>query len=254
MTFRHRLKIYFALVSALFLAGCQAFDSNSTGSVTFRVTAEMVQQLKQIQGNADCETAPLLSARAVTPEELQNVFFDISLKGGYTDKKSIPAAEGSSAIFSGIPVGTIVWAECVAYRVEKNDDGTIGSTPLFTGKSEATIIKEGENGLTIQMQRAGALSISVVIHPTQDEILLSQRTEGTKIVLTAKVGDADGNPVAESGGTTTDGTAFCWYVDGKKQETTDATFTLETDGMSEGIYEIEVAYGDKSVMATVTIE
>lgn len=254
MTFRHRLKIYFALVSALFLAGCQAFDSDDSGSVTFCVTAEMVQNLKQIQGNADCETESNPLARAVTPEELQDAFFAISLKGGYTASKTIPAKVGATATFDHIPVGTRLWVEVIVYRTERTDSETTKRTTLYFGKSGTITIKSGGNGQEIQLQHAGAFSISVRIHTAQDEISLSQHADGTKIVLTAKVVSTGGAENFGDGSTTTDGTAFCWYIDGKKQETTDATFTLETDGMSEGTYEIEVAYGDKSAMATVTIE
>ena len=256
MVFRHRISL-FVLVSTLFLWGCSLFDEGDKASVTFCVNEEMVEKLRQSVRN---ETVSGLSedshflqenasvgfvseARVLTPEDFANMFVDIELKGEYSAKRRLPARVGARAVFDDIRIGTRLYAQAVAYR--EASGGNQNRTVYYIGKSAPIRIGRGDNPIFVLMKTAGNFSVKVTIQKEENDLSLSYTREGS--TFTFRVGDG-----SESGNTSENG--YVWYLDGSKQEAGGGSFTLETEGMSVGIYEIEVACGEKSAMATVKIE
>ena len=147
--FRNRLKSALAALfaaAALFMTGCPLLESNSSGSLTFRVTGEMAAK---IAGEASARSAARsLSAEDVsTGSTTEDLYFDIALKGGYTASQTLPVTDGAAATFGDIPVGTTLYAEGEAYEIK---DGK--KIILYTGTSEKITIQEGVNTLSLKMQ------------------------------------------------------------------------------------------------------
>ena len=250
MIFWQRIKFSLILVSLLFLWGCSLGDDGG-GSVTFRVTGEMAQKIAGAAHSRSAVSAnsPNAQARSLSAEDAEGLFIDILLKGGFSAARTIPAKEGATAEFDDIPVGKTLYAEAVAYRL--GGDTGWERTVFYMGKSSSIRIRPGKNTLPLMMQVAQMLSVKVKFSE-QNDLALSCEQDGTKFIFTAgdsttTASGAEIKPVEVS-------SLFVWYVDGTAQEETSGTFTLETDGMNEGEYEIEVARGDKSAAATVTIE
>ena len=132
---------------AVFIAGCSLFDTldDKGASLTFRVTGEMAAK---IAGEAR-------SARSADDggSDTDGLFFDIALKGGYSASKTLPVTDVATATFDNIPVGTELWAEGSAYRIEEID-GNQTKIVLYTGKSDRVTIKDGENTLSLVMKKA----------------------------------------------------------------------------------------------------
>ena len=240
MFFLHRMKsVLLALVSSLFLWSCSLFEADVTGSVTFCIDAVTEGIITEA-----ASTQP--AARSLTAEDIpiedtsDGLYFDISLKGEIKVQKTLSVVEGASVTFENIPVGTELWAEGTAYRTEKTESGTEQRVVFYSGKSENIKVRAGKNTLSLLMKKSGSLfvNVTVVIHSDDNGISLSQTTDGTKIIFTA----------GESS------EAYIWYVDGVKQSDTGAIFEFETEGMTTGVYEIEVVNGEKSAFATVEIE
>ena len=122
------------------------------------------------------------------------------------------------------------------YTLKEITDGTTayttdGTTSFTMGDSDVTLTAVWE-------RQTGTQTVTVTVNPVEDGISLSQSKEGTKVIFTATAGDAS---------------TFIWRLDGVKQSETSATFELETAGMSEGTYEVEVVSETKSATATVKI-
>ena len=146
---------------ALFMTGCPLLESDSSGSLTFRVTGEMAAK---IAGEASARSARSLSAEDVsTGSTTEDLYFDIALKGGYSASQTLPVTDGATATFDDIPVGTELWAEGIAYRIEEID-GTQTKIVLYTGKSDRVMIKDGENTLSLVMKKAETEDVLVKIY------------------------------------------------------------------------------------------
>jgi hypothetical protein len=258
MVFRHRISL-FVLVSTLFLWGCSLFDEGDKASVTFCVNEEMVEKLRQSVRNEagsglsedshflqEKDSADLVSqARVLTSEDFANMFVDIELKGEYSAKRRLSARAGERVVFDDIRIGTWLYAQAVAYREASGENQN--RTVYYIGKSDPIKIRRGENHIFILMKSAGNFSVNVTVQKEANDLSLSYTWEGSSVTFTA----GDGSGAGSAGGKDS---GFVWYLDGKKQEASGSSFTLETEGMSKGVYEIEVACGEKSAMATVEIE
>lgn len=172
--------------------------------------------------------------RAAVGEE-EGLVCDLSLKGGFEAEQTFTVKDGESLTFDNIPVGAEIWAEAVAYTI---DSASSEKTILYRGKSDKIIIKEGENPLSLTLKKLYQQKINVTVISADDGIELTQTEEESKITFTAKTDSSQ---------------SFIWSIDGEAQPETSGTFVLETSGLSEGTYIIEVVCGRQSAAVSVKI-
>lgn len=228
-------KALFLIVSALFLYGCSLSEAKN-GSVTFRVDGELAEKI--------AEAASSRSAfRVLTADEAKNLFIDITLKGGYFASRTIPAVDGALVVFNDIPEKTLVYVQAEAYRWNEEKQRR---TILYSGTSAPILIAEGSNFLSLVMKSMGGVSVTINPPAKEGDLAISYERVGTKLIFTLAVAEGESVEIA--------GTGCIWYVDGMAQAEKGGRFTLETNGLAVGTYEIEVVCGDKSAMATVQIE
>ena len=141
MKFMQKVKSLFVLLAVIFSVSCSLLDGGKEASVTFTIDKATASK---IAGAASSRS----TARALTAGEMEGLFFDIELKGGYAAKETLPVTEGASVTFTDIPAETKVYAEATAYKIE-NDEKQI----LYTGRSEEITIQEGENSLSLVMRK-----------------------------------------------------------------------------------------------------
>ncbi len=134
MKFTQRIKalLLATFFAVFFITGCSLFETSLSGfgKIEFRI---------------DEKTA----FRSLTEEEKEGLYVEIKLKGGYTAKETLFLAEETKAVFEEIPIGTKLYAEASAYKIE-NDERII----FYTGKSEEITIQEGENPISLKMRKA----------------------------------------------------------------------------------------------------
>ena len=141
MKFMQKVKSLFVLLAVIFSVSCSLLDGGKEASVTFTIDKATASK---IAGAASSRS----TARALTAGEMEGLFFEIELKGGYAAKETLPVTEGASVTFTDIPAETKVYAEATAYKIE-NDEKQI----LYTGRSEEITIQEGENSLSLVMRK-----------------------------------------------------------------------------------------------------
>ena len=185
--------------AALFMTGCPLLESDSSGSLTFRVTGEMAAK---IAGEASSRSARSLSAEDVsTGSTTEGLYLDIALKGGYSASKTIAVAKGAAATFSDIPVGTTLYAEGEAYRTEDGE-----KVILYTGKSEKITIQEGVNTLSLKMQKVKQEE------PAAETYTVTFETNGGSEIEAQTV--TSGETASEPTAPTLEGYGFAgWYSD-----------------------------------------
>ncbi|MCR5698184.1 MAG: hypothetical protein K6G52_00945 [Treponemataceae bacterium] len=152
------LLIFVLFLSTFIFSSCNQNPSR-VGSVSFRVDNKMINVLAQKAGvnPASLKNQTYMSRNGLTEEERETLYFDIDIKGDYTDSVTIQIIEGATASFDNIPCGSEIWAEIYAY---KKDSGK--HFPFYTGKSEHLVVAEGENQLTVKMGKTSA-SISIYV-------------------------------------------------------------------------------------------
>ena len=203
--------VFTLFLSMIFLTACSTFEHDSSGSVRFKID------------------------RAITAEEKENLYIDISLKGGYSESKTISLKESTSVNFDGIPIGTELYAEAVAYQLSDDKESR---TICYSGKSESITIQAGENPIQIKLKSSGTVLITVTIITEVNDISLSYKAEESGYIFTA-------NSDASS--------EYLWYVDGILQSEKSSSFKFTTEDLIEGVYEIEVVSGIKSASASLKI-
>ena len=95
-------------VAAAFLtAGCSLFDtleSDSSGSVTFRIDGETAEILRHAQNDKSRHAELVSASRSLSAEDVSTgsttdgLYFDIALKGGYTASQTLPVTDGATAL------------------------------------------------------------------------------------------------------------------------------------------------------------
>ena len=124
------------LSAALFLSSCSVFEGQDGASVSFTITGDMVKAMG--------------GSRSLSPTEAGSLFLEITLEGGHSDVKTVPIVEGQAAVFDGVPIGASVSAIGKAF-VEYGG----AKVPTYTGKSDAILVKEGDNQLTLYLKKSG---------------------------------------------------------------------------------------------------
>ena len=98
-------------------------------------------------------------------------------------------------------------------------------------------IKKGTTGNKEYYAKWTKTSINVSIEQNQD-LALEYSESGPGYTFTVSGGDS---------------TVYSWSVDDVVQDSTGASFTFSTTGLTEGAYEIEVINGDLSASAIVSV-
>ena len=233
MKFMQKIKSLFILLALVLSTSCTFLEGNDEASVTFTIDRATASKIAKAASSRS-------AARAPTSEETAGLYLDIALKGDYTASKTIAVAEGSVAQFDTIPVGVELYAEAVAYRV--NDSGDKSRTILYTGKSETIKINPGMNYVELLLDGTGSLGVTVTI-PAQNDLNLTCTTEEDSFIFSAVLQESSSSEKE-----------YLWFVDGVAQDEKSGAFTLNTEGMNVGTYQISVVCEEKSGAATVKIE
>ena len=144
-----KIKKFLFAVTSLFMtayfSGCFFLEDVNTGGgiVSFCVDGAMELAIAS-ENAARSATRDVISATSSN-----SLYVEVSLLGGFFATATIPARSGQTATFTDIPVGTSLYAQVTAYRL----DGT-EKTELLYGRSETIIIEAGENAITIPLGRS----------------------------------------------------------------------------------------------------
>ena len=98
------------------------------------------------------------------------------------------------------------------------------------------------NYVNIKFGGTGSLGVTVTIQEQNDLNLICMR-EGDSFIFSAVFQESSSSEKE-----------YLWFLDGVAQDEKSGTFTLNTEGMNEGTYQITVVCGEISGAATVTIE
>lgn len=139
---------------SLLLTSCSHAGSEDCASLRFVMDESIVQK---ISAEADVRNCPS-SSRSISAEEMDGLFFEVNLRGAGKRTKTVPVAKNAEIRFENIPVGSVLYAEAVAYSV---DDGK--KTVLYEGKSDSVRIEGGENFLAISLRK---VSIKIYVSAT----------------------------------------------------------------------------------------
>lgn len=163
-----RFIVFIFFTSVLF--SCSLLDSQNEASITFTIDRNMAQKISDTDRARNVSES---ASRSISPEEMEGLCFQINLKGGYEDSKTIPVVENASVDFENIPVGIELYAEANAYRLEEID-GIKDKIVLFEGESEKIIVSAGNNKLSISLKRTepviqtSSIELSISIDGTPD--------------------------------------------------------------------------------------
>ena len=233
-----------ALLAAAFLtAGCSLLESDSSGSVTFRIDGATAEILRHAQNDKSRHAELVSASRSLTAEDVstgsttEGLYFDIALKGDYTAKQTLPVTEGATAVFDDIPVGARVYAEATAYKIE-NDEKQI----LYTGKSDEITVREGKNTLSLAMKKVTAVKVSVTITVEESsDISVKIDKDETNIDKGIIIYTFTADEGYES---------YTWKLDGEETYTSENIFTFNTRGATAGTYDISLIAKKLVVEAT----
>ena len=97
-------------------------------------------------------------ARSITglSEEYENLLIDVSLKGDYTQSKTISAKADSDVIFDQLKIGSKVYIEANAYESfghDSNEPALEHKHLLFKGTSEEFEITAGEQSVSVTLKK-----------------------------------------------------------------------------------------------------
>lgn len=147
------MKKIFRLLSVCYglfaIISCSNLTESNSASLSFTIDRKMAQK---INATAELGNVSNYSARSLSAQEMEGLYFEISLKSIYQETKVMPVIENATVNFENIPVGIELYAEASAYRLERIDE-TIEKFVLYEGKSESIQIKAGENKISIQLKR-----------------------------------------------------------------------------------------------------
>ncbi len=122
----------------LSLCACSLVNdlSSERASLSFTITGELADRINSAS-----------SSRSATLAD-SGLYLDIALEGGYKDEKTISVSEGSTVKFENIPTGLSVYATAQAYEMDGGEKFV-----FYEGESEKITIQEGENTLSLFLQK-----------------------------------------------------------------------------------------------------
>ena len=186
MVNRKKLVSFAILFLALCFVSCSFFNASETASVSLSVVSS--------DGNS--------LARSVIPQALQGKFCEISLKGGYSETKTVLLDENASLSFSAIPVGIRLYAQVNIYE---QTDTTNEKIILLEGTSDKVLVKAGNNKLSILLKRPGqdaatssinlSVSLSEIPSVTLEEYEVRVRNSNNEMIQKFSVDNID-SPIA----------------------------------------------------------
>lgn len=122
----------------LSLCACSLVNdlTSERASLSFTITGELAERLNSAS-----------RARSATLADI-GLYLDIALEGDYEDEKTISVSEGSTVKFENIPTGLSVYATAQAYEMDGGEKFV-----FYEGESEKITIQEGENALSLFLQK-----------------------------------------------------------------------------------------------------
>ena len=135
----------------LSLCACSLVNdlSSERASLSFTITGELAERLNSAS-----------SSRSATLAD-SGLYLDIALEGDYEDEKTISVSEGSTVKFENIPTGLSVYATAQAYEMDGGERFV-----FYEGESEKITIQEGENALSLFLQKVESDIIRLYINET----------------------------------------------------------------------------------------
>lgn len=140
-----RLALVF-LMAAVDFTSCSFFEPSDGANVSFTIDKTMAQKISE---EAGVRLAGRSAARSLTADEMQGLYFEITLNGSYQDSKTVPVTENATITFENVPVGFSIYARGLAY---KTDAGK--KLGLYEGQSETIIVSDGTNALSLALRRS----------------------------------------------------------------------------------------------------
>ena len=135
------------LIAAIFTA-CSFSNQevSENGSVYFVIDENMEHSIRTAIGRAHNGTAYARAASTAISKE--DLYIDVSLKGGYEETITVPVKAGETASFENIPAGLSLYAEAKAYFIEGGE-----KVVFYEGKSSTVTVEEGENSLPVSLKK-----------------------------------------------------------------------------------------------------
>lgn len=181
----------FLVISIFLFAGCSFFDfdKENTASVVFEIPDELTNRINTREGRHIFPN----TSRDALPLEDEDFYFDIALKGGFEDSKTIQLGKEKRFSFDDIPVGSELWAEAEIYKNEADSKVT-----LYTGKSEVITVVAGENQLALKLEKSDSENqdssepeiIYVDIYATARTLAANELCDGSEEAPFATIADA----------------------------------------------------------------
>ena len=140
-----RLALVFLMVAVDFIS-CSFFEPSDGANVSFTIDKTMAQKISE---EAGIRLAGRSAARSLTADEMQGLYFEITLNGSHQDSKTVPVTENATITFENVPVGSSIYARGLAY---KTDAGK--KLVLYDGQSETIIVSGGTNALSLALRRS----------------------------------------------------------------------------------------------------
>ena len=217
-----------AVLCLSLFASCALSENSRSGNILFVVDGPFVSA---VEGK--------LASRAVNVPDKKMLSAEFTLSGEYEESMTVPLAEGEEVCFEGIPVGLSIVCGCTVYAQESEGGRR---TVYYAGKSETIKINPGMNYVNIKLGGTGSLGVTVTI-PAQNDLNLTCTTEEDSFIFSAVLQESSSSEKE-----------YLWFVDGVAQDEKSGAFTLNTEGMNVGTYQISVVCEEKSGAATVKIE
>lgn len=121
-------------------------EASENGSVYFVIDENMEHSIRTAIGRAHNGTAYARAASTAISKE--DLYIDVSLKGGHEETITVPVKAGETASFENIPAGLSLYAEAKAYFIEGGE-----KVVFYEGKSPTVTVEEGEIFLPVSLKK-----------------------------------------------------------------------------------------------------
>ena len=169
-------------MAAVDFTSCSFFEPSEGANVSFTIDKTMAQKISE---EAGVRLAGRSAARSLTADEMQGLYFEITLNGSYQDSKTVPVAENATITFENVPVGSSIYARGLAYKTD-----TEKKLVLYEGQSETIIVSGGTNALSLALRRS---SYSEPI-PAPDGAVYETTISGLTSLLNSLAANSVGSP------------------------------------------------------------
>ena len=139
------LNLLAALMLTFTFAACSFFEKPATGGSKISIALDKAAVARIRSTSASI-------ARAIDNTS-GDYYFTVSLQGDYQDEQTVPVTEEAKITFKAVPVGKTISDQAQVYLAYTGEDGNEVKEYLYTGTSEELTVAEGENPLTINLQK-----------------------------------------------------------------------------------------------------